>query len=143
MKKINIENIERKLPFDVPEGYFDELPRQIQNRVQENEGRYFSINWSWKRTALAGIAASIIGVLLWVTYPQKQYTLEEESLSRVNNQEIVNYLKSNYLSQQEISDETQVSEFDTDSDDVILQELTIDDDDLKKAIQEQDIQQNI
>ncbi len=145
MKRIKLEDLDRSVPYEVPEGYFDKFPSAIQTRLHEHiaeKEHKFTISWSWRRTALVGIAASVVGVLLWITYPQKQHSVGEETLSQVSDEEIVKYLKDNQISQHEMSDQTQLSELYS-GEDVLLQQLNVDDEDLKKAIQEVDLEGSI
>lgn len=117
------------------------MQTRIQEHIAEKENS-FTISWSWRRTALVGIAASVVGALLWITYPQQQHSLGEETLSQVSDAEIVNYLKDNQITQQEMGDHTQLNELYSEED-VLLQQLNVDDEDLKKAIQEVDLEENI
>lgn len=145
MKRIKLEDLNRSVPYQVPEGYFDKLPSVMQTRVHEHiaeKEHTFTISWSWRRTALVGIAASVVGALLWITYPQKQHSLGEETLSQVTDEEIVKYLKDNQVTQQEMSEHTQLSEL-YGGEEALLQQLNVDDEDLKKAIQEADLEGNI
>ncbi|MFN8343628.1 MAG: hypothetical protein U0X91_01415 [Spirosomataceae bacterium] len=145
MKRIKLEDINRSLPYKAPEDYFDKLPSVMQKRIQEHiaeKEHPFTISWSWRRTALAGAAASVVGVLLWVTYPQRQYALGDEPLSQVTNTEIVNYLKDNQITQQEMDEQAQLSDV-YGEEEVLLQQLNVDDEDLKKAIQEVDLEGTI
>ncbi|HAK80101.1 hypothetical protein FHS57_000659 [Runella defluvii] len=145
MKKIKLEQLDRKLPFETPEGYFDKLPSMVQTRLHEHideKETKFTIGWSWRRTAIVGAAASVVGALLWVTYPQKQLSLSEESLSQVSDQEIYNYLKDTQITQQEMGEQTSLNELYS-NEDVLLQQLNVDDEALRKAIQEADIEENI
>ncbi|MCU0341111.1 MAG: hypothetical protein MUE30_14620 [Spirosomaceae bacterium] len=141
MKRIKLEDIEPKVPFEVRDDYFDSLPMRVQARVHEhiheNEHR-FTVSWSWRRTALAGMAASVLAVLIWVTYPQKQASLGEETLSQVTDEEIVKYLKDTQITQSEVKDYAPVSESQNE-DDVLLQQLNLDENDLKEAIQNEDL----
>ena len=41
--KYKLEDIDKKLPLKVPEGYFEELPMKIQARVQEKPAPAFSL----------------------------------------------------------------------------------------------------
>lgn len=145
MKRIKLDDLERRSPFREPEGYFEKLPSVIQariyDRVTEKENS-FSVSWSWKRTALLGAAASVVGILLWVTYPQKQLSLGEETLSQVSDEEIITYLKDNHISQSEMVEQPQVAESYSEED-VLLQQLNINDEDLRKAIQEEDPEEAI
>jgi hypothetical protein len=91
---------------------------------------------------LVGIAASVVGALLWITYPQQQHSPGEETLSQVSDTEIVNYLKDNQITQQEMSEQPHLNELYSE-DDVLLQQLNVEDEDIKKAIQEVDLEENI
>ena len=145
MKRIQLEDLDRSVPYEAPERYFDKFPSMMQTRIQEHiaeKENSFTISWSWRRTALVGIAASVVGALLWITYPQQQHSLGEETLSQVSDAEIVNYLKDNQITQQEMGDHTQLNELYSEED-VLLQQLNVDDEDLKKAIQEVDLEENI
>lgn len=145
MKRIKLEDLDNSVPYKVPEDYFDKFPSLMQTRIHERaqeKEHSFTISWSWRRTALVGIAASVIGALLWVTYPQQQHSLGEETLSQVSDAEIINYLKDNQVTQQEMSDNAQLNELYSEED-LLLQQLNVDDEDLKKAIQEADLEGNI
>jgi hypothetical protein len=145
MKRIKLDDLERKLPYAEPVDYFEKLPSVIQSRiyeqVSEKEGT-FTVSWSWKRTALLGAAASVVGILLWVTYPQKQLSLGEETLSQVSDDEIITYLKDNHITQQEMVEQPQVNESYS-GEEVLLQQLNVNDEDLRKAIQEEDVEEAI
>jgi len=145
MKRIKLDDLERKLPFREPEEYFEKLPSTVQTRIYEQiaeKETSFTVSWSWKRTALLGAAASVVGVLLWVTYPQKQLSLGEETLSQVSDAEIITYLKDNHITQQEMVEEPQINETYA-GEDVLLQQLNVNDEDLRKAIQEEDLEEAI
>jgi hypothetical protein len=145
MKRIKLEDLDRSVPYQAPEGYFDKFPSVMQARVHEHiaeKEHKFTISWSWRRTALVGIAASVVGALLWITYPQQQHSLGEETLSQVSDEEIVKYLKDNQISQHEMNEQTPLSELYS-GEDVLLQQLNLDDEDLKKAIQEADLEGSI
>ncbi|AEI50020.1 hypothetical protein [Runella slithyformis] len=145
MKRIKLDDLERTYPFREPEGYFEKLPSAIQTRIYDQiteRENSFSVSWSWKRTALVGAAASVVGVLLWVTYPQKQLSLGEETLSQVSDDEIITYLKDNHITQSEMVEQPQVAESYSEED-VLLQQLNINDEDLRKAIQEEDMEEAI
>ena len=145
MKRIKLEDLENKLPYREPEGYFDKLPSMVQTRIYEKTAEkenVFTVSWSWKRTALLGAAASVVGILLWVTYPQKQLSLGEETLSQVTDDEIITYLKDNHITQQEMVEQPQTNEL-YNGEDVLLQQLNVNDEELRKAIQEEDLEEAI
>ena len=83
MRQIKLEDIDRQTPFEVPNGYFDELPSIIQNRVTtQSQEPIFTVSWSWKRTVLLVASSVMIGILIWVTYPSKQRSIGEEAVNR-------------------------------------------------------------
>lgn len=144
MKRIKLEDLDRNLPYREPAGYFDKLPATVQSRIYEQtvqKENPFSVSWSWKRTALTGAAASIVGVLLWVTYPQKQLSLSEETLSQVTNDEILTYLKDHNISQQEVIEQTQAPI--ESEEEVLFQQLNVNDEDLKRVLQDENIEEMI
>lgn len=145
MKRIKLEDLNRDIPYQVPEGYFEKLPSAVQSRIQEHiseKETLFPIRWGWQRSAMVGVAASVVGVLIWVTYPQQQGTLAETSLNQVSNTEIVNYLKENQVTLSEMRENVDIGEL-YQNEEVLLNQLNVSEDDLKKALQNIDLDENI
>lgn len=145
MKRIKLDDIERKTPFNVADDYFEQLPMRVQKRIHEHvheNDHQFTISWSWKRTVLAGMAAGVLAVLIWVTYPEKQKSLGEETLSQVSDEEIIKYLKDSQISQGEVKDILKEEPIENEEE-VILQQLNINDEELREAIQEEDLKGSI
>ena len=135
-KRIRLEDLERKVPFEVPDGYFDKLPSVIMSRLPATPeraafgraafgraafgraafGRRPLVSWSWQRSlALAG-ALSLIVALVWFTYPQQQGPLGSERLSQVSDEAILEYLADENLSYYDLSENNAVqAAFQTDS----------------------------
>lgn len=139
--RIKLEDIKPRMPFEVPERYFDTLPLAVQTRIYEQKAQKerFRLSWSWRRTAVWATAASIVGALLWVTYPQKQYSLGQESLSQVSNEAIFEYLKEHNISNQDLAEQLPVEEL-YKSDDALLQNLNVDEESLQNALENEDIE---
>jgi len=145
MKRIKLDDLARDVPYQVPEGYFEKLPSAVQTKIQElisEKETLFPIRWGWQRSAVVGVAASIIGALIWVTYPQQQGTLAETSLSQVSNTEIVNYLKDNQVTLYEVSENVDLSDM-YQNEEILLKNLNVSEVDLEKALQNIDIDENI
>lgn len=140
-QRIKLEDIKPNSQFEVPERYFDTLPLLVQTRIYEQKARkeQFRLSWSWRRTAVWASAASIVGALLWVTYPQKQYSLGQESLSQVSNEAIVDYLKDNNITNQDLAEQLPIEEL-YPSDDALLQNLNVDEESLQNALENEDIE---
>jgi hypothetical protein len=145
MSRIKLEDIERRsTPFKTPEGYFEDLPMRVQARVvaQTKPQERLTLSWSWRRTALWTAAACTIGLLVWITYPAKQYSLGEETLAQVSDEAIVGYLKESDLTNQDLTEQTQVAEL-YQNDEVLLQQLNIDEEALQNALETEDIEEEI
>ncbi|MEZ4905077.1 MAG: hypothetical protein R2822_26650 [Spirosomataceae bacterium] len=145
MKRIKLEDIKREVPYTIPEGYFEKLPSAVQVKIQEHistKETIFPIQWGWRRSAMVGVAASVIGALIWVTYPQQQGSLSEASLSQVSNDEIVNYLKDNQVTLHELRENVDLGDM-YQNEEILLKNLNVSEDDLKKALQNVDLDETI
>lgn len=102
-KRIRLSDLDRKHPFNVPEGYFDTLAGKIQQRVEDISGveeapavplRKNTIplgSW-WRISAVAASIALIVG-LIWFTLPARQGALGPDALSAISDDDILDYLK--------------------------------------------------
>jgi hypothetical protein len=131
MKQIKLEEIDRQLPFEVPDRYFDKLSSVIQNRVTAKPEPIFTVSWSWKRTVLLVASSVMISVLVWVTYPSKQRSIGEEALSQVNEDAIVTYLKNGDVIASDLINENNLSNT---SDSTIINHLDISEQDIIKHL---------
>ncbi|HEV7350435.1 hypothetical protein [Telluribacter sp.] len=104
-KRIRLDDLERNVPFTVPEGYFERLPSDIQARipVQPERARPL-ISWSWQRSVVLAGALSLIMVLVWVTYPETQGPLGQEPLSQISDEAIIEYLGQQDISYYDLSE---------------------------------------
>jgi hypothetical protein len=104
-KPIRLDELERNVPFTVPEGYFDRLPAEIQARLplQPERSRPL-ISWSWRRSVVLAGAMSLVLALVWVTYPETQGPLGQEPLSEVSNEAIIEYLAQQDMSYYDLSE---------------------------------------
>lgn len=115
-KRIRLDEIEKKVPFEVPERYFDELPSIIQSRIPPKAERSPWVSWSWQRSASLVGAMSLIFVLIWITFPKRQGPLGQQPLSGVSDEAILEYLAEENLSYYDLSENNAVQmAFDTDS----------------------------
>ena len=114
--KIRLEDLERNVPFEVPDGYFDKLPSIVMSRLPATPERQPLVSWSWQRSlGLAG-ALSLIIALVWFTYPQQQGSLGNERLSQVSDDAILEYLAEENISYYDLSENDAVqAAFQTDS----------------------------
>ncbi len=102
MKKL--EDIPKKHPFKVPDGYFDSLPGIIQARVAdkskvEEAKSYFRYALQY---ALPVVVLAIVAVIyLFPSNPQDVDTM----LASVSTEELVAYLEESEITTEELLDE--------------------------------------
>ncbi|GHB59533.1 hypothetical protein [Persicitalea jodogahamensis] len=115
-KKIRLEDLERKVPFEVPDGYFDKLPSIVMSRLPATPEPQPLISWSWQRSLGLAAALSLIVALVWFSYPQQQGSLGSERLSQVSDDAILEYLTEENISYYDLSENNAVqAAFQTDS----------------------------
>jgi hypothetical protein len=97
MKKL--DQIEKKQIFTVPDGYFDQLPLAIQERVaQKRSISWFSI--PVLRLALPVVALLVVGIV-WFKPFSSSPSIEEE-LSMLNESDLIAYLNESDLTSEEL-----------------------------------------
>ena len=114
MKKL--EDIPKKTIFEVPEGYFDQLPGVIQSRIAEKhpvheQVSYFAFSLRYALPAIVLIAASIF---VYQNYYNAQPTDVESMLATVNSQDLVDYLDEDEVSIEDILEDVNTGEINPD-----------------------------
>ncbi|MBC8155288.1 MAG: hypothetical protein H7Z72_20550 [Bacteroidetes bacterium] len=98
----------RQDPFRAPEGYFNDLPMQIQARIQAQQpAPAFTMSWSWQRSVASLAGVGLVAALVWVTLPERQETLGQETLSSVSNEAIASYLEDQGIDADELASQGQ------------------------------------
>lgn len=94
MKKL--DDIPRKNIFDVPEGYFDQLPARVQARISASS-RDRSASWSWTG-ALRYALPALVAVALFTGWWLKQGPEDPEAiLATIEAEQLAAYLEANGL----------------------------------------------
>ncbi|WP_462249157.1 hypothetical protein [Ekhidna sp.] len=97
--KYKLDDIEKKEAFKVPDGYFEELPLKIQQRVS-NEKKTYGFNVpSWS----LALAASLLLVVTFVFVLPGNEQSAEELLAEISQEEIVAYLDQIELDEYDIA----------------------------------------
>lgn len=86
--KHKLDDIDKKEVFKVPDGYFEDLPMQIQKRITETPKRQTLRIPSWS----LALAASILLLLTFVFIFPNNNPTAEELLAEISQDEIVAYL---------------------------------------------------
>ncbi len=147
MKKIRLdENDKIGTPFKVPEGYFDQLNKEILSRTVEVADEKIT-KQVWLTPVRMSIAAAITiimavsGVLF---FNNDSSTTPEDFLAEVSSEDIMLYLSDNNISEQELLDEIEFNDYQLDWEESSpLDELELNDGALDEYILEYDITENI
>ncbi|HEX7015404.1 MAG TPA: hypothetical protein VF191_07800 [Cyclobacteriaceae bacterium] len=93
MKKL--EDIPRKNIFDVPEGYFDQLPARVQARVSASSRR--RVSWSWTNSLRYALPV-LVAIALVTGWWLKQAPEDPEAiLASIEAEQLAAYLEENGL----------------------------------------------
>lgn len=132
MKKL--EDIPKKEIFDVPEGYFEDLPGKIQKRIAGREERpafIFAL-----RYALPAIVLVAIG-MLWYNNGSED-TSAESILASVQTEDLVAFLNDDDLTTEELLEDAALNREDADEIEGAVYELGLSDDDFQDILDEID-----
>lgn len=142
-KDINLENIPKANIFKVPENYFNNLPMQIQAQTSGQTRVVPLISWSQKRTWASVAACTIIGILGYFTLMPQQDSLGNESLSGVQNHEIVNYLIQENFNQADIAEQINNGKIIRFNDSELLDNLKVTDNEILQNVDFENIDSEI
>ena len=124
----------RQDPFRAPDGYFEDLPMQIQARIQTRKPA-FTLSWSWQRSVASLAGAGLVAALVWVTLPERQETLGREALSSVSNEAIASYLDDQGIDANELAEQSQIKTA-LSSDTIMFQYMNVHPADIQQHIDE-------
>jgi hypothetical protein len=140
---INLENIPKANIFKVPKNYFNNLPMQIQAQTSGQTRVVPLISWSQKRTWASVAACTIIGILGYFTLMPQQDSLGNESLSGVQNHEIVNYLIQENFNQADIAEQINNGKIIRFNDSELLDNLKVTDNEILQNVDFENIDSEI
>jgi hypothetical protein len=142
-ENINLENIPKKNIFNVPENYFNDLPMRIQAQTSGQTIVVPLISWSKKRTWGSIAACMAIGILGYFTLIPQQNSLGNESLTGVQNQEIVNYLIQENINQTDVAEQINNNKTFKFKDSELLDNLKVTDKDILQSVDYENIDSEI
>lgn len=125
----------------VPDGYFDTLASRVQAQVAKPQETTPLISWSWGRTVASLAGAGLVAALVWITWPQQQHSLGQESLSGVSDAAIVAYLDEQGLNPDEV--QTMQPNQAINSDSTTIQYLDLQPDAIRRELDMQDISEEL
>ncbi len=145
MKKenFNLDNLPKENIFKIPENYFHDLPMQIQAQTSGHSRVVPIISWS-KRSTWGSVAACIaIAILGYFTLMPEQSSLGSESLADVRNQEIINYLIQQNLTQGDIAEQFNINKNIEIKDSELIENLKVSEKDILQSVDLEDIGEEI
>lgn len=102
MKKL--DDIPKKQVFNVPEGYFEELPGIIQSRVIGQNKREAEPSLSYVLRYALGAAVIGVSAFFWFNRPGEEVS-PESILASIETQELVAYISEADVSTDELLDD--------------------------------------
>lgn len=142
-EKIDLENLPRENIFKVPEDYFENLSSRIQTETSTQTKIIPMISWSKQRTWTSIAACLIIITLSYFTLMPKQDSLGNETLSGVQNHEIITYLIQENLNQGDVAEHFDKNKSTKIKDYELLENLKVSDRDILKSIDLEHIEEDI
>jgi hypothetical protein len=97
-----LEDIPKKQPFTVPEGYFDDLPMRIQARIQKPETHpFWSTNWGLSlKLTVPVLAIGVVAILFWNIPTQSKDPFAK--LDTIPSEQLLAYLESDAITTEEV-----------------------------------------
>ena len=132
MKQIKLDDIEKKVPFEVPEDYFEQLTSLIQDKVYEKPKRQW-IPTGQMKWAVYGILALIL-VAIVLFYPNTPSPTSQDLLAEVSDQDLLEYLDLNGFSGYELVDGMEDEDIDDLWEDDTFENLELDESELNNIL---------
>ncbi len=145
MKKeeINLEKLPKENVFKIPDNYFENLSEKIASRVSEDSKVISLRKWSPKYTLLAIAASSAIAVMGFFWVNSQQDKNENVALSGVSQQEIVNYLIQENMSQSEVTEHFENTNLLKIKDTDLLDNLKVSDKEILQSVDLESVEEEI
>jgi len=137
MKRIKLDDIDKKAPFEVPEGYFDQLTLEIQSKVTPKQGP----NWILLPQVRWALSGSFIILLVSVIllFPKSDTPTADQLLAEISDEDLIEYIDFTGITEYELieglEDETIEALWEEDT----LDDLNLENLDLEEIISDYEI----
>lgn len=98
--KIKLDDIDKKNPYDVPSGYFEDLTSKVQSKIEKRSAMRPATTWALK-WALAPSLVLLILLTFWLK-PKHETEKVNSLLSQVSDDDILDYLAQGELDEMEL-----------------------------------------
>ena len=113
---IELDKLHKKQLYSVPDGYFDELPGIIQNRITAIPVREQTSSLAW--TPAVKFALPVLALVMMILYfairiDRQQFDVEAR-IAEIPTEELINYLAESDISTDELLSLIDIEELDVD-----------------------------
>lgn len=136
---MKLDDIPKKPIFNVPEGYFDQLPGKIEARISAGRKQERSFVFQYKLQYVIPAVALIAVGFFWFIKPQPG-TDAESILATVETEYLVAYLNDSDLTTEDVLEEVDFSSSDVQDIEMEIYQLQLDDEIFDEAIDEIDVE---
>jgi hypothetical protein len=97
-----LEDIPKKQPFTVPDGYFDDLPMRIQARIQAPQTQpFWATNWGLSlKLAIPVLTIGVVAILFWKTPTSSSDPFAK--LDTIPSEQLLAYLEEDAVTTEEV-----------------------------------------
>ena len=144
--KIYLEKLEKVNVFKVKEHYFEDLAEKIEkdSRLKTQDTRpFFKISWSVQRTFAAAASVIFLVGISWFFMAKPPKENPELALKNISNQEIINYLQDQDLSNLEFAVNTKFNKISSPnaSDSLTIKHLNLKKEDILKHLENENVEE--
>ncbi len=103
-KPFSLTDLEKKPVFELPDGYFEQLPSAIQRKIASQKSAKVWVLPAWLRYSLSFASLALLLLVGYILYPRlsSHTSNPTQMLSQASDEEIINFLRnSGEISQQE------------------------------------------
>lgn len=136
---MKLEDIPKKPIFNVPDGYFDQLPEKVQARIAAGRKSETSFVFQYKLQYIIPILLVLVVGGIWFTRPQPG-TDAESILASVETEYLIAYLNESELTTEDVLDEVDFSSSDIQDIEMEVYQLQLDDEVFDDVLDEIDVE---
>lgn len=136
---MKLEDIPKKPIFNIPDGYFEQLPGKIQSRISEGKREETSLVYQYKLQYVIPVLFLLAVGALWFTRPQPGIDAES-LLASVETEDLVAYLNESDLTTEDVLEEVDFSSNDVQDIEMEVYQLQLEDEVFDDVIDEIDVE---
>ena len=136
---MKLDDIPKKPIFDIPDGYFDQLPVKIQARISAGKDTEKSFFFQYKLQYVIPVVFLLAVGVVWFAKPQPG-TDAESILASVETEYLVAYLNESELTTEDVLEEVDFSSNDVQDIEMEVYQLQLEDEVFDDVLDELDVE---